>query len=54
MLDKAHKQLQTADKTLESIVGTRTRAINRALRDVEALPESESDPRLELQNVEES
>lgn len=39
MLDKAHKQLQTADKTLESIVGMRTRAINRALREVEELNE---------------
>ncbi|MDR1701058.1 MAG: DNA recombination protein RmuC [Lachnoclostridium sp.] len=36
-LDTAHKQLQTADKTIVSIVGTRTRAINRALRDVQLL-----------------
>jgi len=35
ILDKAHKQIQTADKTLEEIVGTRTRAINRTLRTVE-------------------
>jgi len=34
MLDKAHKQIQTADKTLEDIVGARTRAINRTLRSV--------------------
>ena len=34
MLDKAHKQIQTADKTLEEIVGKRTRAINRTLRTV--------------------
>ena len=37
MLDKAHKQIQTADKTLEDIVGKRTRAINRTLRGVEEL-----------------
>ncbi len=37
MLDKAHKQIQTADKTLEEIVGKRTRAINRTLRGVEEL-----------------
>ena len=37
MIDKAHKQLQTADKTLETIVGTRTRSINRALREVEEM-----------------
>ena len=36
-LDKAHKQIQTADKTLEEIVGTRTKAINRKLREVEEL-----------------
>lgn len=35
MLDKAQKQLQTADKTLTEIVGRRTRAINRTLRGVE-------------------
>ena len=34
LLDKAHKQIQTADKTLEDIVGRRTRAINRTLREV--------------------
>jgi DNA recombination protein RmuC len=39
MLDKAHKQIQTADKTLEEIVGKRTRAINRTLRTVEELSE---------------
>jgi len=34
----AHKQLQTADNTIEQIVGVRTRQINRALRGVEVLP----------------
>lgn len=53
MLEKAHKQLQTADKTLETIVGTRTRAINRALRGVEELSEPETAPLLTLQDVEE-
>ena len=37
ILDKAHKQIQTADKTLEEIVGVRTKAINRRLRSVEVL-----------------
>ena len=36
-LDKAQKQIQTADKTLGDIVGTRTKAINRKLRNVEML-----------------
>ena len=51
MLDKAHKQIQTADKTLAEIVGRRTRAINRTLRDVEELTET-SDPLLtELEDI---
>ncbi|MCM1267544.1 MAG: DNA recombination protein RmuC [Bacteroidales bacterium] len=40
MLDKAQKQIQTADKTLADIVGRRTRAINRTLRGVEELTEA--------------
>ena len=36
-LDKAQRQIQTADKTLGDIVGTRTKAINRRLRNVEML-----------------
>lgn len=40
MLDKAQKQIQTADKTLSDIVGRRTRAINRTLRSVEELTDS--------------
>ena len=37
VLTQAHKQLQTVDNTIEKIVGTRTRAINKALRNVEEL-----------------
>lgn len=40
MLDKAQKQMQTADKTLTEIVGRRTRTINRTLRGVEELAET--------------
>ncbi|MDR0531797.1 MAG: DNA recombination protein RmuC [Oscillospiraceae bacterium] len=39
VLAQAHKQLQTADNTIETLVGRRTRAINRALREVEELGE---------------
>ena len=42
MLDKAQKQIQTADKTLEEIVGKRTRAINRTLRGVEELGDADA------------
>jgi DNA recombination protein RmuC len=41
MIALAHKQLQTADDTIEKIVGVRTRQINRALRGVEELTEVE-------------
>lgn len=48
VLSTAHKQIQTADKTLETIVGVRTRMINRALRDVEELGETGSIKLLEV------
>jgi len=40
MLALAHKQLQTADNTIEQIVGVRTRQINKALRGVEVLTDT--------------
>lgn len=51
MLEKAQKQLQTADKTLTEIVGRRTRAINRTLRSVEEF--SDSIPTSQLEELEE-
>lgn len=48
MLDKAQKQIQTADKTLSDIVGRRTRAINRTLRSVEELEKTDAVPQLSL------
>lgn len=47
ILDKAQKQIQTADKTLAEIVGRRTKAINRTLRGVEELTEAGA-PALEI------
>ena len=40
-LDKAHKQIQRADKTMEELAGIRTRAMNRSLRGIEELNETE-------------
>ncbi len=51
MLDKAQKQLQTADKTLTEIVGRRTRAINRTLRGVDELTETSTPPLIELEDT---
>jgi DNA recombination protein RmuC len=42
LLDKAHKHITNAGETIEQLQGTRTKAINRKLRDVKALPGSES------------
>lgn len=41
MLEKAQKNLQTANNQLEEVMGKRTRAIQRHLRSVEALPSSD-------------
>ncbi len=42
LLEKAQKNIQTGLGQLDDVVGTRTRAINRELRDVERLPAVES------------
>ncbi len=42
LLEKAQKNLQTANNQLEEVMGKRTRAIQRQLRSVEALPTKET------------
>lgn len=42
LLDKAHKHISNAGETIEKLQGTRTRAIKRKLREVQALPQAES------------
>lgn len=42
MLEKAQRQVQLADQTLGTLSGTRLNAINRKLRGVDALPETDS------------
>jgi len=49
VLNTAHKQIKTAEGTLEKLSGTRMRAMERALRGVEVLTEPEVDPLLGLQ-----
>ena len=44
LLEKAQKNIQTGLGQLDDVVGTRTRAINRELRNVESLPAVESLP----------
>ena len=42
LLEKAQKNIQTGLGQLDDVVGTRTRAIQRQLRDVESLPAAEA------------
>lgn len=42
MLEKAQKNIKTGLDQLDQVAGTRTRAIQRRLRDIEALPDAES------------
>jgi DNA recombination protein RmuC len=42
MLEKAQKNLHTASNQLDELVGKRTKAIQRRLRDVESLPQKEA------------
>ncbi len=51
MLDKAQKQIQTADKTLSDIVGRRTRAITRTLRSVEELTDADTPFQAALEEI---
>jgi DNA recombination protein RmuC len=47
VLNSARKRMRQADEDLEKLIGTRTNAINRKLRNVSALtPESESEQTL--------
>ena len=46
LLQQAHRQLETVDKTIEQIVGVRTRQINRALRGVEELSDTSGVPQI--------
>ena len=48
MLEKVQKNLQSAGDQLEEVMGKRTRAIERKLRQVEALPTEESQKMLNL------
>lgn len=52
MLEKVQKNLQTAGDQLEEVMGKRTRAIERRLKQVEALPAEESQKILPLVDLE--
>lgn len=52
LLEKIQRNLQVAGNQLEEVIGTRTRAIKRTLREVEQLPQEESRKILPLDDVE--
>jgi DNA recombination protein RmuC len=49
LLEKAQKNIQTGLGQLDDVVGTRTRAIQRQLRNIETLPTVE--PQIELPEI---
>ena len=51
MLEKVQKNLQSAGDQLEEVMGKRTRAIERKLRQVEALPTEESRKMLDFNEL---
>ena len=51
LLEKVQKNLQSAGDQLEEVMGKRTRAIERKLRQVEALPMEESKKMLEVSDL---
>ncbi len=54
LMEKAQKNLHTASSQIDELMGTRTRAINRKLQQVEALPAANSnqtDPLLPLDSI---
>ena len=51
MLEKVQKNLETAGSQLDEVIGKRTRAIERKLRQVEALPTDQSSTILALNDI---
>ena len=51
MLEKVQKNLQNAGDQLEEVMGKRTRAIERKLRQVEALPTEDSRKMLQFEEL---
>lgn len=52
VLKMAQKRLEQANNELDQLVGTRTRVIQRKLKDVQSLPESDTNLLLSVQNLE--
>ena len=53
ILDKAHKKVEDASRELSVLAGTRTKAIQRRLRDISILPGDEAEAILSIDTKEE-
>jgi len=53
ILDKAHKKVEEASRELSTLAGTRTKAIQRKLRDISLLPGDEAEQILNIESKEE-
>ena len=53
ILEKANKKVEEASRELSNLAGTRTRAIQRKLRDISTLPDGEAAEILDIENKEE-
>lgn len=53
VLEKTKSRLESANKELDALVGVRTRAINRKLKEVSALEQSEADRLIGVDSIEE-
>lgn len=51
ILEKTKKKLKQIDSELDSLIGTRTAAIRRKLRDVESITDGESQALLESDDI---
>jgi DNA recombination protein RmuC len=50
LLEKAQKNIQQAGSTIDDLLGTRTKAIQRKLKDVQSLPSAASSDAIESGN----
>jgi DNA recombination protein RmuC len=53
VLEKTKSRLESANKELDTLVGVRTRAINRKLKEVSTLEQSEAEKLIGVESIEE-
>lgn len=53
VLEKTKSRLESANKELDTLVGVRTRAINRKLKEVSTLEQNEAEKLIGVESIEE-